>query len=172
MANRRHRHGVTWYPIRLCWHTVWDRRCGLRFGNRRRLCVGLQCVLRDNLLPQPQNAPHGGLGDQAMALIVETVERCLASALYLLQRLRQDVEAFDHLLRRVQCALMTVMLARTCAALKAAGVPDEQAQSAAKELGSAHEQFTELRTGLGHIHADMGTCAAATIASLGVLLLH
>jgi hypothetical protein len=81
---------------------------------------------------------------------------------------------------------MTVMLAKTCAALKAAGVSDEQAQSAAEELGHTHEQFGELRSGLGQIHADIaymrgrfdvltwavGINAAATIAILGVLLRH
>jgi hypothetical protein len=88
--------------------------------------------------------------------------------------------------RELGYALMTVMLAKTYAALKAAGVPDEQAQSAAEELGNAHEQFTELRTGLGQIHTDIaymrgrfdvliwavGVNAAATIAILGVLLRH
>jgi len=37
--------------------------------------------------------------------------------------------------RDLEYATMTVMLAKTYAALKAAGVPDEQAQSAAEELG-------------------------------------
>jgi hypothetical protein len=88
--------------------------------------------------------------------------------------------------RDPEYVLMTVMLAKTYAALKAAGVPDEQAQSAAEELGNAHEQFTELRTGLGQIHTDIaymrgrfdlliwavGVNAAATTAILGVLLRH
>jgi len=79
---------------------------------------------------------------------------------------------------------MTVMLAKTCAALKAAGASEEQAQAAAEELGDAREQYDELRSGLGQIHADIaylrgrfdvliwavGINAAATIAILGVLL--
>jgi hypothetical protein len=81
---------------------------------------------------------------------------------------------------------MAVMLAKTYAALKAAGVPDAQAQDAAEELGAAQTQFGELRDGLGQIHADfaymrgrfdvliwpVGINAAATIAILGVLLRH
>jgi hypothetical protein len=81
---------------------------------------------------------------------------------------------------------MTVMLAKTYAALRAAGVPDEQARDAAEELGESHTQFGELRQGLGQIHADIaymrgrfdvliwavGINAAATIAILGVLLRH
>ena len=81
---------------------------------------------------------------------------------------------------------MTVMLAKTYAALKAEGVPDEQAQSAAEELGNTHDQFSELRSGLGQIHSRIaymrghfdvmiwavGVNAAATIAILGVLLRH
>lgn len=80
---------------------------------------------------------------------------------------------------------MTVMLAKTDAALQAAGVPDEQAQSA-EELGDAQVQCGELRNGLGQIHADiaylrgrfdlpiwaLGINAAATIVILGVLLRH
>jgi hypothetical protein len=86
----------------------------------------------------------------------------------------------------LEFALMAVMLAKTYAALKAAGVSDEQAQSAAEELGSTHDQFSELRNGLGQIHADIaymrgrfdvliwavGVNAATTIAILGVLLRH
>jgi hypothetical protein len=86
----------------------------------------------------------------------------------------------------LEFALMTVMLAKTYAALKAAGVPDEQAQSAAEELGDAQVQYGELRNGMGQIHADIaylrgrfdvliwavGINAAATIAILGVLLRH
>jgi len=81
---------------------------------------------------------------------------------------------------------MTVMLAKTYIALKAAGVPDEQAQAAAEELGDAREQLGGVRDGLGQIHADIaylrgrfdvliwavGINAAATIAILGVLLRH
>ena len=81
---------------------------------------------------------------------------------------------------------MTVMLAKTYAALKAAGVPDEQAQDAAEELGESQTQFGELRQGLGQIHVDIayirgrfdvliwavGINAAATIAILGVLPRH
>jgi hypothetical protein len=80
--------------------------------------------------------------------------------------------------------VVTVMLAKTYAAFKAAGVPDEQAQSAAEELGDAQVQYGELRSGMGLIHADIaylrgrfdvliwavGINAAATIAILGVLL--
>jgi hypothetical protein len=81
---------------------------------------------------------------------------------------------------------MTVMLAKTYAALKAAGVPDEQAQDAAEELGEAHTQFGELRQGLGQIRAyiaymrgrfdvliwAVGINAVTTIAILGVLPRH
>ena len=86
----------------------------------------------------------------------------------------KDVSGLEH-------SLMTVLLAKTYAALKAAGVPDEQAQSAAQELGDAQ---VALRNVLGQIHADItylrgrfdvliwagGINAAATIAILGVLL--
>jgi hypothetical protein len=48
------------------------------------------------------DAAHGGLGDQAMTLSVQAIECRLGVALNLAQRLRQNVEAFDHLLRRMQ----------------------------------------------------------------------
>lgn len=81
---------------------------------------------------------------------------------------------------------MTVMLAKTYVALKAAGVSEEQAQAAAEELGNVREQSGELRSSLTQIHADIaylrgrfdvliwavGINAAATIAILGVLLRH
>jgi hypothetical protein len=81
---------------------------------------------------------------------------------------------------------MTVMLAKTYAALRAAGVSEQQGQNAAEELGNAQAQFSELRDGLGRIHADIaymcgrfdvliwavGVNAATTIAILGVLLRH
>jgi hypothetical protein len=81
---------------------------------------------------------------------------------------------------------MTVMLAKTYAALRAAGVPDEQARDAAEELGESQTQFGELRLGLGQIHAGIAYMrgrfdvliwavrinAATTIAILGVLLRH
>jgi hypothetical protein len=83
-------------------------------------------------------------------------------------------------------SLMTVMPAKTYAALKAAGVPEEQAPSAAEEPGDAQVRYGELRNGLGQIHADIaylrgrfdvliwvvGINTAATIATLGVLLRH
>jgi hypothetical protein len=96
-----------------------------------------------------------------------------------------------------ECVLMTVMLAKTYVALKAAGASDEQAQAAAEELGSAQDKFDELRAGLAELHTDIvglggelhadiaylrgrfdvllwavGVNAAATIAILGVMLRH
>jgi hypothetical protein len=81
---------------------------------------------------------------------------------------------------------MTVMLAKTDVALKAAGVPEEQARDAVQELCDTQARFGELRNGLGQIRADLaymrgrfdvmiwavGINAAATIAILGVLLRH
>jgi len=81
---------------------------------------------------------------------------------------------------------MTVMLAKTYIAFKAAGAPEEQAQAAAEELGSAQEKIGDLNISLAQIHTDIaylrgrfdvllwavGINAAATIAILGVLLRH
>jgi hypothetical protein len=50
---------------------------------------------------------------------------------------------------------MTIMLAKTYAALKAAGVSDEQAQAAAEELGNQNDNFGELRHAMHEMHADM-----------------
>jgi hypothetical protein len=79
---------------------------------------------------------------------------------------------------------MTIMLAKTYLALKAAGASEDQAQAAAEELGTVQETFGELRSGLAQIHSEIaylrgrfdvllwavGLNAAATIAILGVLL--
>lgn len=47
------------------------------------------------------------------------------------------------------------MLARTYAALKAAGVSDEQAQAAAGELGSTHQHVGGLGHAVPEMHADI-----------------
>jgi len=50
---------------------------------------------------------------------------------------------------------MAIMLAKTYAALKAAGVSDEQAQAAAEELGNLNDQFGGLRNAMQEMHADI-----------------
>jgi hypothetical protein len=52
---------------------------------------------------------------------------------------------------------MTVMLAKTYAALKAAGVPEEQVQAAAEELGNLNGQYGGLGRALHDMHADIKT---------------
>lgn len=88
---------------------------------------------------------------------------------------------------------MALMLAKTYAAFKAAGVGEEQAQAAAEELAAFEARFTSLESGILRIDGKMtaietkiaaiegkfsvlmwavGINAAATIAILGVLLRH
>jgi hypothetical protein len=76
------------------------------------------------------------------------------------------------------------MLTKTYAALKAAGVSEEQAQDASGALRSVEEECSRLRSDFSQIHADIanicrridvliwlvGINAAATIAILVVLL--
>jgi uncharacterized protein YpuA (DUF1002 family) len=50
---------------------------------------------------------------------------------------------------------MTIMLAKTYAALKAAGVPEAQAQAAVEELGSLNDQFGGLSHAMHEMHADV-----------------
>ena len=50
---------------------------------------------------------------------------------------------------------MTIMLARTYAALKAAGVSDEQAQAAVEELGHMNDQFGGLGQAMQEMHVAM-----------------
>jgi hypothetical protein len=50
---------------------------------------------------------------------------------------------------------MTIMQAKTDAALKAAGVTDEQAQAAAEESANLNEQFGGIRKTIHEMHADM-----------------
>ena len=95
---------------------------------------------------------------------------------------------------------MAVMLAKTYAAFKAAGVDEDRAQAAAEELAAFEERFTSMATGISRIDGKItaiegkitgieskitaiegrfsvllwavGINAAATIAILGVLLRH
>jgi hypothetical protein len=50
---------------------------------------------------------------------------------------------------------MTVMLAKTYAALKAAGVSEEQAVAAAEELGHLNDQVGGLGHAMQEMHADL-----------------
>ncbi|HEY3848739.1 MAG TPA: hypothetical protein VGL95_16670 [Acetobacteraceae bacterium] len=50
---------------------------------------------------------------------------------------------------------MTIMLARTYAALKAASVSDEQAQAAVEELGHMNDQFGGLGQAMQEMHVAM-----------------
>jgi hypothetical protein len=81
---------------------------------------------------------------------------------------------------------MAVMLAKTYAAFKAAGVDEDQAQAAAEELAAFEARFTSMDGKLSHMDGKIssiegkitvslwavGINAAATIAILGVLLRH
>jgi hypothetical protein len=88
---------------------------------------------------------------------------------------------------------MALMLAKTYAAFKAAGVDEEQAQAAAEELAAFAARFGSMESSISHIDGKMtaieskitaidgkfsvlmwavGINAAATIAILGVLLRH
>jgi hypothetical protein len=88
---------------------------------------------------------------------------------------------------------MALMLAKTYAAFKAAGVDDDQAEAAAEELAAFEGHFASVETSLTRIDGRMaviegrmtaiegkfgvplwavGINAAATIAILGVLLRH
>ena len=50
---------------------------------------------------------------------------------------------------------MTVMLAKTYAALKAAGVSDAQAEAAVEELGNLNDQVGGLGQAMQEMHADI-----------------
>jgi hypothetical protein len=52
---------------------------------------------------------------------------------------------------------MTIMLAKTYAALKAAGVSDEQAQAAAEELGDLNDRFGGLSSAVQEMQAGIKT---------------
>jgi hypothetical protein len=52
-------------------------------------------------------------------------------------------------------AAMTVMLAKTYAALKAAGVSDAQAEAAVEELGNLNDQVGGLGQAMQEMHADI-----------------
>ncbi|HEX3882375.1 MAG TPA: hypothetical protein VHW66_06925 [Stellaceae bacterium] len=88
---------------------------------------------------------------------------------------------------------MALMLAKTYAAFKAAGVDEEQAEAAAEELAAFEGRFGSLENSIAHIDGKItsiegritgiegkfavllwavGINAAATIAILGVLLRH
>jgi LDH2 family malate/lactate/ureidoglycolate dehydrogenase len=95
---------------------------------------------------------------------------------------------------------MAVMLAKTYAAFKAAGVDEDHAQAAAEELAAFKERFSSMGSGISRIDSKItaiegkmtaiaskitaiegrfsvllwavGINAAATIAILGVLLRH
>jgi len=81
---------------------------------------------------------------------------------------------------------MALMLAKTYAAFKAAGVNEDQAQAAAEELAAFEARFTSMEGKLSHMDGKItsiegkitvllwavGINAAATIAILGVLLRH
>jgi hypothetical protein len=81
---------------------------------------------------------------------------------------------------------MTLMLAKTYAAFKAAGVDEDQAQAAAEELAEFEARFASIEGSISHMDGKIssiegkvtvllwavGVNAAATIAILGVLLRH
>jgi hypothetical protein len=81
---------------------------------------------------------------------------------------------------------MALMLAKTYAAFKAAGVGEEQAQAAAEELAAFETRFASLEGNISHMDGKItaiegkitvllwavGVNAAATIAILGVLPRH
>jgi len=81
---------------------------------------------------------------------------------------------------------MALMLAKTFAAFKAAGVGDDQAQAGAEELAEFEARFASMEGNISHMDGKMtsiegkitvllwapGLNAAATIAILGVLLRH
>ena len=88
---------------------------------------------------------------------------------------------------------MALMLAKTYAAFKAAGVDEDQAQAAAEELAAFETRFASIEGGISRIDGNIaaiegkivaieskfavllwavGINAAATIAILGVLLHH
>jgi hypothetical protein len=81
---------------------------------------------------------------------------------------------------------VALMLAKTYAAFKAAGVNEDQAQAAAEELAAFEGRFTSIESNISHIDGKItaiegkitvllwavGVNAAATIAILGVLLRH
>jgi hypothetical protein len=52
---------------------------------------------------------------------------------------------------------MALMLAKTHAAFRAAGVDEDQAQAAAEELASFETRFTSLEGGISHMDAQIGT---------------
>jgi len=52
---------------------------------------------------------------------------------------------------------MTIMLLKTYAALKAAGVSDEQAQAAAEELGDLNDRFGGLSRAMQEMQAGIKT---------------
>jgi hypothetical protein len=85
---------------------------------------------------------------------------------------------------------MAIMLAKTYAAFKAAGAPEEDAQAAAEELANYENRLNSLDNRLGRVETELagfraevktrftvltwaiGVNIAATIAILGVLLRH
>jgi hypothetical protein len=81
---------------------------------------------------------------------------------------------------------MALMLAKTYAAFKAAGVDEEHAQAAAEELAAFEARFASMESSISHMDGKItaiegkitvllwavGVNAAATIAILGVLLRH
>jgi hypothetical protein len=88
---------------------------------------------------------------------------------------------------------MALMLSKTYAAFKAAGVKDDQAEAAAEELAAFEERFSSIDGSLSRVDGKItaidgkitaiegkfsvllwavGINAAATIAILGVLLRH
>jgi hypothetical protein len=81
---------------------------------------------------------------------------------------------------------MALMLAKTYAAFKAAGVDEDQAQAAAEELAAFEARFTSVESKISHMDGKItsiegkitvllwavGINAAATISILGVLLRH
>ena len=81
---------------------------------------------------------------------------------------------------------MALMLGKTYAAFKAAGVDEDQAQAAAEELAAFETRFSSMEANISHMDGKItaiegkitvllwavGVNAAATIAILGVLLHH
>jgi hypothetical protein len=81
---------------------------------------------------------------------------------------------------------MALMLAKTYAAFKAAGVSEAEAEAAAEELAGFETRFASMESSISHMDGKItaiegkitvllwavGVNAAATIAILGVLLHH
>jgi septal ring factor EnvC (AmiA/AmiB activator) len=62
---------------------------------------------------------------------------------------------------------MALMLAKTYAAFKAAGVDDDQAEAAAEELASFEGRFSSIETSISHLDAKLTNVEGRVIAIEG-----